>query len=356
MARAMTFDRPTLDTLIARMEAEVSSRLGIGPLLPRSVLQVLARVFAGASHHQHGHLDYVSRQVVPTTSDTDVLDQWADMMDVPRKAATFASGTVSITATAAATVPAGTSLVRSDGVEFATDAELVFGGPGADTVAVTAALSGVDGNTSTGTVLQLVTPIANVSGTAIVSSPGLFGGADEESDEDLRARVKLAFTSPPDGSSAPQFEAWALEVAGVTRAFALPLNSGLGTVDVTFVLDDDPSSIIPDSAKVQEVQDYIDERRPVTAAVTVFAPQLNEFDVFLSVVPDTTAVRQAVEDSLREMAAREAEPGQALPISKIREAISAAEGEEDYTLTSPTADVPVFNSAQLLELRDVTFS
>lgn len=353
----MPFLRATLAELIERIEAETSARLGLGPLLPRSVLQVLSRVLAGASHQLHGHLAYIARQVNPLTAESEELDSWATLMGVPRKAATFAQGEITVTATAAATIPAGTEYQSVDGTLFTVDTETVYSTPGPLAVAVTAAESGVSGNVDTGSLLQILSPIAGIPSTGIVASPGIAGGTDTETDVALRLRVQEAFQNPPDGSSASQYEQWALEVSGVTRAFALPLNSGVGTVDVTFVLDDDPTSIIPDSAKVDEVQAYIDARRPVgMGGVTVFAPELNEYDVFLSVTPDTAAVRAAVETSLREMSAREAEPGQALPISKVREAISVAEGEDDYELTSPTADVPVFSAAQLLQLRDVTFS
>jgi len=49
-------------------------------------------------------------------------------------------------------------------------------------------------------------------------------------------------------------------------------------------------------------------------------------------------VQAAVEASLRDLIAREAEPGGTLLISRIREAISIAAGESDHVLTSPTTN------------------
>ncbi|PHJ53465.1 baseplate J protein, partial [Nostoc linckia z1] len=118
-----------------------------------------------------------------------------------------------------------------------------------------------------------------------------------------------------------------------------PNNTGPGTVGVTFVTDDDPGGIIPDSDKVDEVQAYIDARRPVTADVTVFAPVAVALNFTIDLSPDTAVVRAAVEASLRDLIRREAQPGGTIYLSQIREAISIAAGETDHTLTSPNANV-----------------
>jgi uncharacterized phage protein gp47/JayE len=67
----------------------------------------------------------------------------------------------------------------------------------------------------------------------------------------------------------------------------------------------------------------------------------------LSLKPDTTAVRAAVEAQLRDLHNREGGLGDTLLVSHIREAISSATGESDHDLQSPTADVEA-ESNQLL--------
>ncbi len=59
----------------------------------------------------------------------------------------------------------------------------------------------------------------------------------------------------------------------------------------------------------------------------------------LSLTPDTSAVRAAVEAQLRDLHNREAGLGDTLLISHIREAISSATGESDHVLASPSANV-----------------
>ena len=145
--------------------------------------------------------------------------------------------------------------------------------------------------------------------------------------------------NPPQGGSVADYERWALEVPAVTRVWVRPLWMGAGSVGVSFALDDDPTSIIPDVFKVDDVQAYLDDRRPVTADVFVFAPTplVVDFDVILS--PDTAAIRVAVEQALADLLAREADLGGTLLLSHVREAVSTAAGEVDSELLAPSADV-----------------
>lgn len=334
----MAFQRPTLNEIIERTFADLTSRLALqGALLRRSVVGVLARVLAGASHMLHGHLEWIARQAIPDTAD-EWLPRWAAIWGITRKDAEFAEGSVTFTGTIGGTViPAGTVLRRSDGVEYTTQADATIAG-GTATATVKASEAGSAGNADAGTTLTLVFPIAGVGSSATVAAGGLTNGSDVESDDDLRARLLARIQQPPHGGAAFDYEQWALEVPGVTRAWVYPLHLGPGTVGVTFVRDDD-ASIIPDAAEVAAVQAHIDQKRPVTADVYVFAPVADPLNFTIQLNPDTAAVRAAVEAELRDLILREAEPGGTLYLSRIREAISVAAGEFDHVLVSPAADV-----------------
>lgn len=352
----MAFDRPTLDELIARVEAEFSARLGIGPLLERSALKAIARVVAGQGHLLNAYIAWAVDQVFPDTADAENLARWASIFGVLRKAAVSAEGPVVFTGTEASSIPLGTLLRRVDGAEFETTAAGVISG-GTATVDVAALEPGAAGDTAATTELELVSPVSGIDSSATVDSGGITGGADRESDEDLLSRLLIRLQTPPQGGSEADYIAWALEVAGVTRAWCLPIYFGLGTVGVTFLVDDDPAGPIPDGAKVAEVQAYIDDetRRPVTADVTVFAPTEVNLDPEIVLVPDTGLVRAAVEASLVDMLRAQTSPGGTILLSKIREAISTAEGEEDHELVSPVADVTV-NPGEIVTLGTVTWS
>jgi uncharacterized phage protein gp47/JayE len=328
----MPFSRPDLATLIARAEADIETRLpGADARLRRSNLNVLARVHSGAAHGLYGYLDWIARQVIYDTAETELLERWAGIWGIGRKPAAPATGTNGTV------IPAGTRLVRSDAAEFLVDAEATVSG-GTAGVLLTADVAGQAGNTAAGSALSLATPIAGISADATVAAGGLTGGADIEADDLLRARFLARIRQPPHGGAAHDYVAWALEIEGVTRAWSYSAELGLGTVTVRFVRDDDVSPI-PDAGEVAAVQAHIDTLRPVTAAVTVVAPVAVPMDFQIQLTPGTAAVKAAVEAELRDLLLREAEPGATILLSHIREAISIAAGETDHDLVSPAADV-----------------
>lgn len=335
----MAFQRPTLPELIDRIQADIEARLpGADPRLRRSLLGALAHAEAGAVHGLHGRLSYLADQILPDSADAEHLERWADIWGVQRKAASPAGGDVDFTGTDGSVIPEGTTLQRADGREYTTDAEATISS-GSATVAVTAAEAGAGGNADAGTTLELTSPIAGVDSQATVASGGITGGADRESDADLRARLGRRIRSRPRGGAADDYVTWALEVAGVTRAWVAPLALGPGTVTVRFMMDDTYDDGIPQSGDVDTVQAHIDEQAPVTALVTVAAPSPVALDPEIAISPDTTDVREAVEASLEDLLLRDGAPGVTLLESHIREAISLADGEDDHDLISPADDV-----------------
>lgn len=331
----MSFSRPSLSDLISRNRSDVLSRLGIDDSLRRSDAEVYARVLSGAAHALYGYLEWMSRQIIYDSAEAEYLERWASIWGVTRKSAAAATGTISVTAETGSVIPAGSVFQALDAVQYAADSDVVItASPTA--IFITAVEDGAAGNRTAGQTLSLVSPIAGVQPSATASE--LSGGADEETDDALRSRLISRIQSPPQGGSASDYVTWALKVSGVTRAWCYPLERGLGSVVVRFMRDDD-SDPIPGATAVAAVQSYLDELRPATAALTVLAPVAAPLNFTLSVTPSTSKVKAAVEAELADLILREAEPGGAIPISHVRAAISAAAGEADYLLASPTADV-----------------
>lgn len=349
----MPFDRPALKEIIDRLEASVRSELGVGPLLARSLLKALVRGLAGVGHLEHGHLAYIEKQVIPTGKTGEHLGTWASIFGITRKAASFATGTGTFLGTDGTAIPLGTILRRSDGQTYKTTAVGTIASGTAD-VALEAVTAGADANAAGPATLSLASPV-NGLGATITSTAGLSGGADEETDAALRDRLLDRLQSPPQGGAAADYVAWALEVPGVTRAWALPLNRGAGTVDLTFAEDAGATAPVPGSALVDLVQDKIDLERPVTADAVVFAPTAVALDPDITLTPNTTEAQASVEAALEDLLRREGGAGETLLLSHIREAISLAVGETNHVLNSPVADV-VYTASQIGKLGSITWS
>jgi len=333
----MPFERPTLQEIIDRETADITTRLeGADPQPKRGNLAVLPRAHAGAVHGLYGYLDFMARQIMPDTAEAEYLERWAGIWGLARKQAAQASGDLVLGGAAGTVIPAGWLVLRSDDAQFASTAEAVLPAP----VPVAALNPGAAGNTAAGALFSLASPIAGADATATVAAGGIGGGADAETDPALLARLLARVQAPPHGGKESDYVAWALEVPGVTRAWAYANRLGAGTVGVAFLVEGSPTGPIPNQDELDAVAAHIEPLRPVTAAVTVFALNPLPVDFEIHLAPDNATVRAAVAAELADLLKREALPGEStLLLSHVREAISTAAGEYDHTLTSPAADV-----------------
>ena len=361
----MAFQRPTLTQIVERIENDVKAALGITTILRRSFLKAFSRALGGAAHQLHGHLVFISRQIFPDQAEAEYLDRWGSIYGLERKSSTFTQLSLEVITTGAAVLSIGSIYKRTDGTEYATTAELNESVSGTYYVTVEASVSGSDSNMDDGQVLSLESPVANVQTDATVDST-IIEGDDRELDADYRTRVVQRIQQPPAGGTAEDYKAFALSVAGVTRAWVFPSYLGEGTVGVSFV-EDNESPIIPSAPKVAEVQLAVDTQKPVTANAVVFAPIDNPVDLDIALSPNTEAVRNAVTAELTDLFQREGEVRGALkgissfetgiiPLSRINEAISIAAGENDHTILNTTGDPQPETNGGILTLGTLTYS
>lgn len=329
-------ERPALSAIVNRMTSDIQARLSTVQLR-RSNANVYARAFAGASHILHGVVEYYARQILADTAEGRFLERHGSKYGITRKPSAKAVGSIQFTFSGLpVTVPIGTILQTQEGIQFETTSEVVNG-----IASAKALLAGNESNVDDGMVLVLTTPIAGVMSEA--KCLGIAGGLDQEDDESLRSRILERQSLVPMGGSKADYVRWALEVPGVTRAWCYPLENGDGTVVVRFVCDNE-ESLIPTSQKVSEVSAYIAERQPATAAVSIVAPQAYPIPfTFTTLSPNDEATRAQIKAELVALFERESEPGVMMLLSHIRAAISASAAENDFALSSPSANVIVPN-------------
>ena len=298
------WQRPTLAELIKRAVNTLNSYLtGTDAALRRANTNALAMMHAGGVHGLHGHLAYIAQQVIYDTAEMEYLERWAAIWGIYRKASSYATGPVTFTGISGSVVPAETQIQNGDQTIYTLDADVTLaGGTGSGTV--TASVAGADGNADEGVMLNLISAVSGVTTGATVGSDGLTGGFDQETDAELRGRFLARIREAPHGGAYFDYVAWALEIPGVTRAWCYPEQQGLGTVGVSFVCDDQESSIIPSSETVALVQAHIDTMRPVTAEVTVYAPTAVPLNFTIQLTPGTVAVEAAVTAELQDMITR----------------------------------------------------
>lgn len=361
----MALDRPTLQEIINRISADIKNAItGATTLVTRSVLQVLARVFAAAVHLLYGYADNLILQFFASTATGTFLDIIGLELGKPRTTAQKATGIGEATGTVGTVIPEGTQWQSPDGFIYVTDSEETIEAGGTVDVEITAQATGTDSNDLAGVVLTTVTSISNIDSDLTIDSDGIAGGTDLETDDDYRERILLRKRRPPQGGSQSDFEQWTLEVAGVTRVWVVPEYNGVGTVGVFFVRDDD-TSIFPNAAQIEEVRDHIIEHDdlsgntigiPVTAepGLFVLAPTARTIDFEIDIHPNNATIQAAITSELQDFINDEGGPTETLYVSRISEAISRATGEERHRLDQPAADVAI-NSDELAQLGTITF-
>lgn len=363
----MPFNRKTLSQLKADAAADLAAALpGADPLLKASNLNILVKVAAGMAHGHYGYLDWIANQATPySASDPVFVAGWAGLKGVTQKPAAKAGGANALTlapATNGTTVPAGTALSRGDGVAYVTTADAVAASNQV-VLSLQAALAGANGNADAGAVLTLASPIAGVASSGALSL-ALTGGADVESLDSVKTRMVARYQAPPQGGARADYVAWALEVAGVTRAWVAPNGFGVGTVVVYAMMDvveavhagfpqgsDGVAASerrgAPATGDQLTIANHLFPLQPAASLVYVCAPVAAPQAFAITGMP--AGLRTAAEAAIATALAREATPGGvymadgstagAIPLAHVWAEIVAATGWTGFQITAPTADI-----------------
>jgi uncharacterized phage protein gp47/JayE len=344
----MPWSTPTLKDVRKLARDNVTALVHGASMVPNNVLRVMSDVMAGLARLVLEYIDWLSKQLLPDTAETEWLDRhgqiWLHNADGTkgRKLPAVASGSGLCTGIAGTVVPLGSELASEALAAGYETLEQVILGTGTTAVTIRALDGGTAGNLDAGTTLQFVEPLDGLDGTVTVVT--MTGGTEEESDDDLRARVLLRIQEPPMGGDAIDYVQWALQVPGVTRAWAYPLEMGIGTVTVRFMMDmlrvDNDGFPFPED--VDAVAAYLDTVRPVAVKdFFVVAPIPYPVDMTITnLVNDDSSTRAAIAISLRKLFFERSQPGQQWYRAWSDEGIAGAAGVEHYDLTQADVVMP----------------
>jgi hypothetical protein len=298
-------------------------------------------------------IGYTAQRVKATFLDGAVGDDLttlaADHWNINRQEAVQAIGTVTFSRASAGAgagvVAAGTVVATirdafGNDVQFTTDNDVNFtiAALGPLSTTVTAVVAGLSGNVAAGAVNRVVSTLFDSSIT-VTNAAVTVGGAEEESDEDLRARVRNFSTTLRRGTLAA-LEYGALQVETVAQATAVEdEDTGMVTVYVT------DASGASNAAMVADVMAELEDWRAAGSLVNVTGGQLyelNPIEIVLTVRSgvDTAAIAADVKSAIVARVAR-------LKIGETcrREIIQQAALNVDpdnitgCTVTLPAADV-----------------
>lgn len=343
----MPLNRPSLDTLRSRINADIELATGNNPSLRGTIEHAIANALAAGSHTLHGAVEFSAKQLFDATAEDEFLLRRAQPFGLTLILAVATAGPITTTGNDGTVIGAGEELQAPNGQLYTTDADATIVAGTVD-VAVTARAAGAAANQIAGATLTFTQPPNGVDGTATVAAGGLVGGANQEGMERFKERFADRKKTPPRGGSSDDYVAWAKQASvDVTRVWPVGNKNNLDALEygsvVIYFATDDLATPIPTAGHITTVDDYLNlaSIRPIGAKqIYVEAPVAKDLDItFTSLDPNNATVQAALEAELADLLKREAEPNGTILLSHIREAISIATGENDYTMTVPSADV-----------------
>jgi len=285
-------------------------------------------------------------QMLYQFSTAPVLDYIAGLVAVERLPAASAGCTVRFTL-----IPGHGNVLLPEGTRIATsDSEIIFSvtddyviSPAINMidVFVLAEIPGKSGNGyAPGTVNKILDPLAFVSTVSNLDTTG--GGSDEETDEQLRERIKLAPSQYSSAGSRSSYLFYAKSantlIKDVSVSSPVP-----GTVLIVPLTDENetPEQVITDIYNTCNAENV----RPLTDTVIVSAPEKKDYDIEVNLVlyenTDATNVQNQVISALNQYASENRKKlGKDIVRSHIAK-ICRIDSVYDVEVISPTNNVVV---------------
>ncbi|NTU68919.1 MAG: baseplate protein [Chlorobiaceae bacterium] len=334
-----------VDAITAEMVARYEAATG-KTLFPAQVERVLINLIAYRENLLRIGIQEAAKQNLVEYAVFPMLDYLGELVGVVRLDAQAARCTIRFTLTAVqafdVAVPSGTRVETKDGTMiFETEGNLIIaaGATYGDVSAVCQA-AGIAGNGyAAGEVNGLLDVVANVAGAANTTTST--GGSDEESDDALRARIKLAPEKYTNAGSYGAYRYWAFTAHPNVIAVAVT-SPQPGSVNIyPLASDGTPSQAILDAVAGTCSAETV---RPLCDSVSVLAPTKKDFVITANLTLFDTAdgptVQAAVESALDSFASmHRATLGRDVVLTQIIAAINSVTGVYKVALASPSADV-----------------
>lgn len=213
-------ERETTDEIRDRLALGISSNiLDNEPLVDGQPLHILSAIIAGALFEAKGDVIKEHYNIDPTNLCCDEFFEWGKLRGIYAKPPEQAHGFIKITGNAGSAIPSDIEFVGENSTEYTLDP--LYENPVQITADETAVLKvrakepGISGNTETN--LQLLASVPEIDFETETLGNGIVGGADQETCEQLKARVKERQTGIPRAENNDWYRDTILSYPGVTR-------------------------------------------------------------------------------------------------------------------------------------------
>ena len=287
---------PTLEEIKNRIVADLSNKLNqTTPSLPKAFNRVLAGSLAGLILLLYQAILWTYRNIFPSTADITSLKLLGALVNIAQLPAEFAVLVADVPGSETYVPPEGTLFRGSNGIVYKiTTTEAISSGNAS--VTITAQTSGEIGNLSNGTILDIVSPDPNLTGTATITSTTT-SGDDAESDDAYRARILSGYKKRFTGGSPADYEQWGLETPNFDWISPLDQSTLPGDVLVYGRVDNQTDGI-PTANQLLELEDFLlndpvsglRTRHPIGPAIDTQAITRFSFDIEIFIQNGTAPI------------------------------------------------------------------
>lgn len=222
-------------------------------------------------------------------------------------------------------------------------------------VEVEAKEAGADANVPAGAISRLVDAPAGVEEVANVQATA--GGADEETDEEYRARMQDAFIfgASQSKTTATGYQQTALSVAGVETATVYNPNSGANrNLFYIYITSSETNTGLPSPTLITAVQEEVnkDENRSPNDLITVLSPtpinvnvtvQILEYDVDYNESEVNDAVTINIQDYINQLST-----GEDVRKVGVANAVHDTPGVLDFTVFAPASNITISDTEKAI--------
>ncbi len=282
-------DNSTIDEVLTAMindfldkyEEETGKRISLAKANPYRLIMYACAV---QIYQAMQYADYAGKMSFLTYANGEYLDNLAALRGISRKTATPAKTTLQFSIesaiSSAVAIPAGTRVTNGNDVYFATDeyAEIPAGQTSVSVAATCTEAGTVGTGFAVGEFSTLVNTIAYVANAT--NTVETYGGAEAESDEDLKERI---YEAPGGYSTTGPNDAYIFHTKNASADIGdvYVTSESPGEVDVYFIMND---GTIPSASVIAEVESYLNDRtiRPLTDNVSVKMPMTSIYNIDLT--------------------------------------------------------------------------
>lgn len=328
----------TYDEILKSMEEEYRRLSGNEPR-DASDIGIRLKVLAGEIYSLYASVEWLKTQIYPQTAQGQYLERHCGERGIRRAEALKAVGRLEFSRGEALDydliIPEGTVCASDSSLEYVTtEIGRILKGTLSVSIPAAAVSGGREYNCGKNVVNTLLTSVAGVEK---VTNPQVFtGGADRETDEQLRARLLESYDALPDGANKAYYRQLAMAHEGITSA-AVAGDSGVVKIYLW------GNGAPPEAGAVSAVAAEAAEKRELNVRVEAAAATPKELTYMVYVKPKPGVSMQAAStyvNSAVEAYFENKKVGDPVLKSDLGRFILENAPVEDYMIPSAIADHP----------------